>query len=234
MHLNAALMQAFQPLMSSTSSLESSGEPPAIPVHWVEDLFARLGAILGAKFADAVGTGDIDLVKREWSQALVDFSAREVQRGLAACRTRKFAPNLGEFLHLCRPALDPELAWLEAERGLKAHGAGQAFEWSHPAVYWTAADMALEIRSTSFATQRKRWESLLGIWFAQRKWPAIPDPTARRIEHQQQALPADKARVVEQLRTLRAKLTGHQTRAEQDAAMKRAEHDAPSEPMVDA
>ena len=206
----------------STSPFGLSRDGGPIPVKWVEDLFARLAAILGGAMSNVYANADPTLVKAEWAEALGIFSADEVKRGLAACRTRKFAPNLGEFLHLCRPALDPEVAWIEGEKGLKLFADGEPFEWSHWAVYWAARSMAYEIRSASFAQSRKRWERVLGDEFAKGAWCSPPDPTARRIAQHaaNPAMPnaAGKERVRAHLREVRSKLTGFETRAEQDAA----------------
>lgn len=157
-----------------------------MPAEWVEDLFGRLQAILGTALGNVYAGADPELVKAEWAQALVGFSGDEIRRGLAAVRTRRFAPNLPEFLLLCRPALDPEVAWHEAEQGFRAHAAGQAFDWSHPAVFWAGRDFAYELRSRSYAEVRKRWEVSLARWFAKRHYPEIPDPTAKRLRHPEQ------------------------------------------------
>jgi len=173
--------------------------------------------------ANVYAAADPELVKAEWSQALVGFNAEEVKRGLVACRTRKFAPNLGEFLHLCRPSLDPEVAWHEAIQGLRAHADGIRFDWSHPAVYWAARDLQVEIRSGSFATHRRRWEQRLGEWFAAGQWATIADPTAKRITQQSYATqasiePMSSDAAVERMRQFRQRKTGFATRAEELAA----------------
>lgn len=204
----------------STSPLALSRDGAPVPKHWVEDLFARLSAILGGAMGNVYAGADPELVKGEWAQAIAGFSAKEIQRGLAACRTRKFAPNLGEFLHLCRPALDPEVAWIEAEEGLKAHAAQQPFAWSHPAVYWAAAGMAFDIRSSSFSVQRRRWDRMLAQEFERGAWSEIPDPTARRIgQFQADPTPAERERVLGLMRETRRRVSGFSTPADEMAAM---------------
>lgn len=172
--------------MSSKSPLAVSAE--AVPAEWVEDLFARLQAILGTALGNLYAGADPELVKGEWAQALVGFSGDEIRRGLAAVRTRRFAPNLPDFLLLCRPSLDPEVAWAEAEQGFMAHRNGQRFEWSHPAVFWAGRDFAAELRTKGFAEVRKRWEPALARWFAKRQYQPIPDPVAKRLQHGQQSM----------------------------------------------
>lgn len=208
----------------STSPFGLSRDGGPIPLHWVEDLFARLSAILGGAMSNVYASADAERVKAEWAEALGAFSADEVKRGLAACRTRKFAPNLGEFLHLCRPALDPEIGFIEAEKGLKAHSEGIAFAWSHPAVYWAARGMAYEVRSTAYAHIRKRWDHHLAEHFSVGRWAPIPAAPAARLVHDRQTVGRDEideqghARVAEQLRLVRQKLTGFATKAEEEDA----------------
>jgi hypothetical protein len=216
----------------STSTPALSRDGGAIPIHWVEELFERLSAILGGAMANVYASADPQRVKTEWAEALAGFTADEVKRGIAATRTRKFAPNLGEFLHLCRPALDPEIGFIEAEKGLRAHADGIAFAWSHPAVYWAAKGMAYEVRTTAYAHVRKRWDLHLAAEFAKGQWAGIPDATAARVTydreaaHQNAFAEQDRERVAEQLRRARLKLTGYATKAEQDAQLARAEGQA--------
>lgn len=207
----------------STSPFGLSRDGGPIPLHWVEDLFERLSAILGGAMSNVYASADPVRVKAEWAEALGGFSADEVKRGLAACRTRKFAPNLGEFLHLCRPALDPEIGFIEAEKGLRAHADGIAFAWSHPAVYWAARGMAYEVRGTAYAHIRKRWEHHLAEHFAVGRWAPIPAAPAARLVHDRQTVGRDEideqghARVAERLREVRQKLTAFAAQDGQDA-----------------
>ena len=199
-----------------------------VPTRWVEYLFARLAAILGGSMSNVYASADPDRVKAEWAEALAGFSADEVKRGLAATRTRRFAPNLPEFLHLCRPALDPELAWIEAEHGMASRTKGERFGWSHPAVYWAGRQFSFELRSSSYEQCRKRWAAALTAEFAKGAWAAPPDPTQRRIAapEQQTFHPELAAQAREKLRELRRKMTGYSTPQEQEAALQRAEDQA--------
>lgn len=194
-----------------------------LKLSWIEDLFGRMTAIVGASMFTTVYAGaDPEVVKAQWAEGLAILTVDEVKRGLVAVRTRKFAPNLGEFLHLCRPSLEPEVAWIEAEKGLRAHQEGHAFAWSHPAVYWAARAMQHEIRTANFAQMRKRWETVLAEWMAVRELPSIPDPQARRIA----AAPAQAevpgtdrhGAVQDMLHRVRRKLTGFSTAAEEREA----------------
>lgn len=171
-HLSRSLSTCFD-----TWDLDASvTEPASLPTPWVEKIFTRLSAQLGHKVADLYACVAPEDVKAEWGCALAGFHPAEIGRGLNACQTRVFAPTLGEFLRLCRPALDPELAWIEAVDGLAA---GEGFEWSHPAVRRAARTMPYEIRSQSFAQCRKRWAWTLDREF-EKGWEV--EPSAPKIK----------------------------------------------------
>ena len=168
--------------LNPASSVEAHAAPAAAPKPWVEKLFGRLRAVLGPRMADLFAGAPVEDVKREWAEALAGFTGEEILRGIEETRTRKFPPNLPEFLHLCRPGLDPETAWYEAEQGLRSHAAKERFPWSHPAIYWAARDLAPELRGEStFAKCRTRWEVRLKAEFAKGVWCDPPDPTQRRL-----------------------------------------------------
>lgn len=134
-------------------------QPPS--VKRVEQVFARLYGQLGAKVGELFKGVPPEMVKSEWALGLEDCRPEEIERGLAAVRGRPFAPVLGEFLRLCRPALDAETAWLEAVEGLRERLAGRTGSWSHPAIYRAAHVLSFELRTSAYAAQRKRWEWVL-------------------------------------------------------------------------
>jgi len=162
--------------MSDRSDLDSIKPPPHRPLSddALKALFRRLAGIFGPGMSSAIDGSNPINSKIEWGEALGKFSQLEIDRGLDRCRTQKFPPNLPEFLHLCRPSLDPEIAWMEAEKGLQKTLLGESFEWSHPAVFWAAREMAVDIRTGTFATARKRWQHVLREQFAANEWLPIP------------------------------------------------------------
>lgn len=175
--------------LTRPSTLMPAMSADAIPIRWVEELFSRLAAVLGKGMADLYAGADPEIVKSEWAEALAGYSVAEIHRGLAATRTNRFAPNLPEFLHRCRPALDPEVAWHEAVKGMAAHSARQAFAWTHVALYWAAAELAFELRTQSFAQCRKRWTAVLEDQFARGAWPPVRDPTLQQLAAPEGARP---------------------------------------------
>jgi hypothetical protein len=147
-----------------TPSHASSVNP--IGQRWTAQVFDRLGGQMGGKLEALYGDISPAMVQAEWSQALSGFTSDEVERGLLACQTRMFAPTLGEFLHLCRPSLDGDIAWTEAEEGLKARRQGEMGVWSHPAVYRAACVMSDALHQGNFKGNRNRWEHILRTEFA--------------------------------------------------------------------
>lgn len=176
--------------MKTASQALSTWNPGAltdrqpVPEVWVERIFTRLTAQLGSKIADLYGGIDAAAVKAEWAQALSGFEPAEIGRGIESCQTRVFAPTLGEFLRMCRPALDPEIAWIEACEGMQARGRGEVGDWSHPAVYRAAHQIAFELRAGSFKEHRKRWEWLLDREFRKGWLLGVPKPMTA-LGHQQ-------------------------------------------------
>jgi hypothetical protein len=209
--------QNHRPPTSSTSLRVLSADGSPVPLHWVEDLFGRLAAILGnTAMATLYAGADLERVKAEWAEALATFTADEVMRGVSSVRLRKFAPNLPEFLHLCRPVLDAEVAWHEA-----SNARGRGHQWSHPAVYWAASEMGYEMRNGTYQQHRKRWDALMAAQWQRRDWPAPPlqiPHTPRPRQQPIDGVPVPKEAVTAMLHDLRTRLTGHPTRAAEEAA----------------
>lgn len=175
---------------------------PAAP-EWIERIFERLGAQYGNKLAMLYPSEDAGMqqaIHNEWAEALAGFTGDEIQRGLRACQTRPFAPTVGEFALLCRPALDPEFAWLEAADGLRARQRGEMGEWSHPAVYRTAQPLAFEILNQPYRQHRKTWQYRLAREFEQGVGQGIPPvPLAITQQEKPASLPnaAVRARIAQ-------------------------------------
>jgi len=182
-------------LAPSTLNRASSDIAAPLAESWVERVFIRLSAQLGAKMADLYNGISPSAVKKEWGEGLSGFEPDEIVRGLKTCQTRIFAPTLGEFLRLCRPALDPELAWLEAAEGVRARNAGQVGQWSHPAVYRAAVVMTFELSSSSFKQCQKTWAWRLEREFAAGWGESVPPPALRiECESAKRAAPSAEQR----------------------------------------
>jgi hypothetical protein len=183
----------------STWKPASSVEP--LPQKWIARIFERLTAQLGSKVADLYAGVHPETVQEEWGRALADFHPAEIDRGLTACQSRAFAPTLGEFLRLCRPALDPEIAFIEAANCLSQREKGEVGDWSHPAVFRAAVAMSHEVRTGNFREVRKRWEWQLSREFEQ-GWSEI-EPPRTAITHAPSLRPPSEGERL-RLRDLRA------------------------------
>jgi hypothetical protein len=189
----------------STSLPASSDSPQRLAVR---ELFKRLQGILGTALGSVYSGADADLVIDEWGRALASFTEQELRNGLDRVATRRFAPNLPEFLQLCRPALDPETAWNEAAEGMREHAEGRRFAWSHPAVYFAAREMNYELRTSTFRAQSRRWEYELACQWSRKLFEPIPDPTLKRLAEpvQQECTPSVLQHNLERLNRIGAQL----------------------------
>lgn len=187
--------------MSNLATTSSTSE--TLPAPWVERLFSRLNDALGGKMADLYVGRVREDVEREWSIGLAGMTGRELARGVKAARLRTFAPNVGEFARLCRPALDPEYAFREAQIGLAARSRGETGEWSHPAVYRAAMTLSWDVRRKSYREMRYDWDRELTKEF-ERGWGEDVPPAQKQVEHSPTNTvqsPAVRARVTELLKT---------------------------------
>lgn len=145
----------------------------------VDRIIQRLMAYYGTKFADAYGGMPIADLKAVWAEELASFSMLELERGIAACRTRTWPPTLPEFMVLCRPPLDVESAFHEAARGLRLRARGEAWRFSHPAIFHAAVALGSgEIENTPYPHFKARWATELSRQLERNSWPEIPPPPA--------------------------------------------------------
>jgi hypothetical protein len=186
----------------STYRPESSAEPQSIatiPSGAVGALIRTLRLQLGAGWADkfpvpadpAKATKHADDLAAEWGRGLAGYQKHEIRRGLDRVSdygTKGFAPTLPEFKRLCRPCLDPEWAWHEAQEGLAAREQGERGAWTHPAVFFAASSMATEVRSGDWQRHRTRWTRTLARELEHGWGREIPQP-AMRLDYTQKVGP---------------------------------------------
>lgn len=123
-----------------------------LPKELVESVFSRLVALYGASFTRQWGMVDGDTMLRTWARELAGFSHAEISRGLEACKLREFPPTVPEFVKLCRPSLEPAVAFAEAARLWPGRSG-----YSNPAVYWAAMALGDDIRKFPYNHLRGRW-----------------------------------------------------------------------------
>jgi hypothetical protein len=146
--------------MTAISSLNTT-DTKTLPVAWVERIFKLMTMYHGNRFADQFDGMNLGEVKQFWSEQLAEFTPDELKNGLYAAERTKWPPTLAEFKSMCRPELQYEVLYAEAARGIYARRMGSNFDWSHPAVFFAACDMAHEIMNDTYKANRTRWEACL-------------------------------------------------------------------------
>lgn len=149
------------------------------PISWVESLFARMEAMYGAKFLDMWRGTDISLVKQMWADEMGKLSADDLKRGYAALMTRDWPPSLPEYVKMCKPTVDPTVAYYEAINGVHARERGEAGSWSHPAIFWASIQVsAYDLKHQSYSQIKQRWEKALQDEMDKGQWEPVPEPMA--------------------------------------------------------
>lgn len=143
----------------------------------IESVFDDMLMTYGKRFVDQWSGPDPDALLKHWEMKLAGYSDAEIERGKAALAGRDWPPTLPEFQRLCRPPIDPYVAYYEALRGLQARKMGRLGHWSHPAIYWAAIDMAFDLESQTHAQIKARWEMALIAQIGRGQWATIPKPT---------------------------------------------------------
>ncbi len=144
----------------------------------IDALFDRFSAQFGARWATRFrDDAQVEAWRAEWSAALSaeKVTPRMVRTALDRCRRLEWPPVLSEFLLLASVVPDFEGAFAEALRNMTALAFGEHVEWSHPAVYWAAQEFGgFELRNTTYAQAKKRWDKLLGAQLARTYVPPVP------------------------------------------------------------
>ncbi|OZI39017.1 hypothetical protein CEG14_05635 [Bordetella genomosp. 1] len=131
--------------------------------------------LYGAKFAQQwQGLAPKEL-REAWDQKLWGLSEREIRLGLVACLAREWPPTLPEFLRLCRPWTNPEVAYHDAVAGLAARRRGEMGLWAHPAIYWSAVAVGPhDLLQGTYGAMKARWERVFAAELEKGEWPEIP------------------------------------------------------------
>ena len=165
--------------MSNVTNIErsiSDWPADAIPQHWIESLFGKMTFTYGAKFADQWKGIDAAGLKRHWATELGKFTGEELKAGVEKLKTRDWPPTLPEFEKLCKPSIDPMVAYYEAVSGVQARANGEVGKWSHVAIYWAAMPMAFDLGSQTYSQIKGRWEKALLDSMDRGEWSEIPQP----------------------------------------------------------
>lgn len=118
----------------------------ALPTAWIERIFQLMSAYFGKSFADQWAGCDIESVKQVWADELGRLKPQQIALGMEACKRggRRFAPNLPEFLEMCKPT--PESLGIPAkpiaftEALAISCGQKRREDCSHPVVWHALAE----------------------------------------------------------------------------------------------
>ncbi|MGK5024604.1 hypothetical protein [Janthinobacterium sp. RB2R34] len=153
----------------------------AIPERWIIALFNKMKFSYGVKFADQWRGIDTEGIKRHWAQKLFVLTTAELTRGVERLDSRAWPPTLPEFLALCRPPIEPSVAFHEALEQGALRTRGEPNVWSSPAVFWAWRKLgAYECARSTYAVLRPRWEAALAAELERDEIEPIPaqDPVA--------------------------------------------------------
>lgn len=165
-------------MKTSTALAELSGtsqaSQSALPDTWMERLFQKMEDRFGDLWANRYGAFPRARVKQTWAEDLGDLSGEEVARGVSGCKSSKFPPTLPEFRALCRPPVDFEGSFVEAQQQMAAREAGQD-RWSNPAIFWAAVTIgSFDLRNGAWVVLEKRWRKVFQAELDKGEWQPVP------------------------------------------------------------
>jgi hypothetical protein len=160
----------------TTSSISTPPQLRPLPESWVVTLFEKMLLDYGKKFTDQWGGADSNALIAYWSASLAGFTGAELDRGVAAMDSQEWPPTLPQFKRMCRPPLDPMVAYYAAITGLQARQSGRMGVWPNPAVFWAAMALSADLNGQSYAVVRTRWEKTLEEWLQKGELDPIPEP----------------------------------------------------------
>ncbi|VWX56060.1 hypothetical protein VARIO8X_110100 [Burkholderiales bacterium 8X] len=169
-------MKASTLLTSKHDGWIEPAEPPLAGSIVAEVLYTLQIQFGARRFADLLAGEPIEKVIEVWARYLGGMRREELSRGLQNTARQRYVPTLGEFAVLCRPCLDPEYAWVEAQAGLAERAQGRTGEWTHPAVWRAATSMWQEITTGDQRRHRVHWSFRLRRELAQGWGEPVPSP----------------------------------------------------------
>lgn len=146
-----------------------------VPYSWVEKLFANWTMMYGNRMDKMWNGMDKGQVIMFWHLKLEGLTREEFTRGVKASERLEYPPTLPQFLNLCRPPIDKTKAYYEAVKGVQERRFGRKGEWSHPAIFWTAASMSFDLLNMSHQQVKSRFEKALDAELQKTAWPEIPE-----------------------------------------------------------
>lgn len=149
---------------------------PNLPDSWIERMFDKMLLEYGKKFTDQWGGADPDRLIQHWAEQLSGYSVDEIRRGLASLEQQEWPPSLPVFKKMCRPSVDPLMAYYEAVAGVAERAKGNIGSWSHKAIYWASVPLAFDLGTQTYSQIRGRWERALSEQMERGEWEPVPAP----------------------------------------------------------
>lgn len=160
----------------------------------IDFLFSQLHGMYGNQFLDKFRSGHvingldtgIENAKQLWGDKLHErgFTLKDAKAGLAACEVKHktYPPTQPEFFDLCRPSVDPLVAYYEAVEGLNSRDRGEVGTWTHPAIYFACIRVsAWDMKTQTYSQVRTRWENALSDELKKTSWPEIKAPEVPKL-----------------------------------------------------
>ncbi len=146
-------------------------------------LFSQLHGLFGAKFTDAWRSGTtvdgrdtgLENMRVVWGEKIRENELKiaEVKAGIKRAEILKWPPTWSEFIDLCRPPINVDLAFDEAIRQLAARE-NDTDVWSDPAIYWAARAVGeFDMRHLSRDSLKPRFTAALK---KVKEGPVLPVP----------------------------------------------------------
>lgn len=154
-----------------TTNLPTSTDTSVRSINPMDWLFGQLHGLFGNKLLDGWRSGHavdgkdtgIENMKTIWAEKIRanGLKLADVKRAIAGAERLKWPPTWGEFIELCRPAINVDAAIYEAVEQMRARQAGKDV-WSDPAIFWAAVKVGeYEVSSLSFSQLKPRFEAAL-------------------------------------------------------------------------
>ncbi|MEJ7804318.1 MAG: replication protein P [Telluria sp.] len=149
---------------------DANGDPTGRLLSAIDRLYARFASMYMHKWSSHFTSADmIEDWKKAWSSALLmnGVTFQLAFEGIERCSREypKWPPSEGEFVALCKPALDYEQAFYDAVRLMQKRAMNDPADpdiWPEPAVYWAAQDFGqFELRQVTYGQASTRWKKLL-------------------------------------------------------------------------
>lgn len=169
-------------LLNDPALLEHEPGRP-LPEAWIGHLFAHMEALYGQQFHAQWRDVEPHNMRSHWCSGLGMLSAAQLRRGVEQLTASPVAPNLPQFIRLCKPPIDVHAAYFEAVAGVVAREQGAIGEWSDPGIYWAATAIgAFDLKTLPYAQLKRRWEAALAAELAHPHDEPVPPPALAQPE----------------------------------------------------